>query len=107
MKADWGSTGRPDSAVTAGDWSARYTGDLLLPTTGTTYLRADVAGDLKVWVDGRLVIDNWSDTNGYTTTGTVPSTTANEDQRIVVNTGPAPAPPDWICSGDCPDRAAT
>ena len=57
---DWGN-GSPDPAIGADTFSARWTGKLEAPGSEqyTLYTQAD--DGIRVWIDGALVIDNWSD----------------------------------------------
>ena len=56
---DWGA-GSPAAAVPVDNFSARWTGSLLVPTTGS-YNFATVSDDgVRVWINGTLVIDNWT-----------------------------------------------
>ena len=55
----WG-TGRPASSVAPDTFSVRWTGRVLPATDGTWtfYVSSDDA--VRVWVDGRLVVDDWT-----------------------------------------------
>lgn len=44
-----------------GPWSARWTGSLLPPATGDYTLHTFSNDGIRLWVDGKLVIDNWTD----------------------------------------------
>lgn len=56
---DW--TGRrPDPAVPAGPFSARWTGWIEAVSSGPTTLRTVSDDGVRVWIDDRLVIDNWT-----------------------------------------------
>jgi RHS repeat-associated protein len=86
---NWGA-GVPDPALTSGSWSARYTGELLVPATGTTSFRVNLTGYARVFVGGSRIIDQWSDSNGYSTTGTI-TATGGTYQRITVEFRPGAA----------------
>jgi hypothetical protein len=55
---DWGWNS-PLEAVQADYFSARWTGKLLAPTSGT-YTFATIGDDgVRLWINGQLVIDDW------------------------------------------------
>ena len=58
---DWGS-GSPASGIPADNWSARWTRDLTLGT-GLTSFQVRVDDGVRLWVDGRLLIDEWHAAN--------------------------------------------
>lgn len=57
---NWG-TGSPDPAITSDTFSARWTGWLQIPASGsyTFYVTAD--DGVRLWVDGHLLVDQWND----------------------------------------------
>ena len=55
-----GANGLPD-AVGTGDYSARWTGTLQAEDSGVHEFAISGAGAVKVWLDGKLVIDDWTD----------------------------------------------
>lgn len=46
--------------VTRGDFGVRWTGSLVAPTTGSYTLTTVSDDGVRLWVDGRLVIDRWN-----------------------------------------------
>lgn len=56
---NWG-TGSPDSSIDGNTFSARWTGKLTVPATGryTFYTRSD--DGVRLWVNGQLLINNWT-----------------------------------------------
>jgi len=57
---DWG-TGSPDSKVDADTFSVRWMADLIAPASELfTFLTRSDDG-VRLWLDGALVIDNWTD----------------------------------------------
>ncbi|SCA62925.1 hypothetical protein SCG7109_AF_00070 [Chlamydiales bacterium SCGC AG-110-M15] len=61
--------GTPDSSrvdnvviTIPGDESVQLFGKLVAPETANYVLTASADGGVRVWIDGRLVIDNWTDT---------------------------------------------
>ena len=64
----WGTTAGPGSGVTADHFSARWTGRVEAPVTGDFRFTTVSDDGIRVWVNGQLVIDNW--TNHPPTTNT-------------------------------------
>ncbi len=64
---DWG-TGAPITGIGSDNFSVRWVGQVAAPTTDT-YTFSTISDDgIRVWLDGALVIDNW--TNHSPTTNT-------------------------------------
>jgi beta-glucosidase len=57
----FGGGPRLPEGVGPGDFSARYTGFLVPEETGNYILSISGAGGVRVWLDGKLVIDDWTD----------------------------------------------
>lgn len=57
---DWGA-GAPDSSMGADTFSVRWTGLLEAPASGTYTFYARTDDGVRLWVDGRLLIDAWLD----------------------------------------------
>lgn len=55
----WGRA-RPAPGIDAETFSVRWTGSVLAPTTGDYVFKTDSDDGVKVWIDGRLVIDQWN-----------------------------------------------
>ncbi|WP_394837388.1 glycoside hydrolase family 3 C-terminal domain-containing protein [Pendulispora rubella] len=55
---DWGNQ-PPASGVPATNWSARWTGTLHAPVTGDYPLATTSDDGSRLYLDGRLVVDNW------------------------------------------------
>jgi hypothetical protein len=55
----WG-TGRPASNVAPDTFSVRWTGRVIPPADGTWTFYASSDDAIRVWVDGRLVVDDWT-----------------------------------------------
>jgi hypothetical protein len=61
---NWGD-GSPGEGIPADGFSARWTGDVMLPAGTYAYtLTVDDGG--RVWVDGQLVVDEWHASGGAT-----------------------------------------
>jgi hypothetical protein len=57
---DWG-TGSPGAGVNADNFSARWTGRVTATSAGS-YVFQTVSDDgVRLWINGQLVIDNWTD----------------------------------------------
>ncbi|MGH8974065.1 MAG: PA14 domain-containing protein, partial [Acidimicrobiia bacterium] len=105
LSADWG-TGAPASipAANGGDgWSARFSGEITLPATGTYSFRVSSDNGVRVFVDDVLVLEAWYDLYGLSPTGTVANPTAGSRHRIRVeyyeNTGGASLELQWAPPG--------
>jgi len=59
----WGG-GSPGGAVAKKDFSARWTGRLIAPASGTYRLQAQADDGVRVWLNGALVIDHWQPHSG-------------------------------------------
>ena len=57
---DWG-TGAPGAGVGVDNFSVRWTGWIEAAATGPTQIRTVSDDGVRVWIDDRLVIDNWTD----------------------------------------------
>ncbi|QDV39733.1 PA14 domain-containing protein [Tautonia plasticadhaerens] len=57
---DWGN-GSPSSAIGADTYSARWSGQVEAPASGTFTFYTVGDDGVRLWVDGRLLVDNWSD----------------------------------------------
>jgi RHS repeat-associated protein len=64
LSANWGTSGLPAPGLTPGGWTGRYTGLIRFSTGTNNDLVVDRSGYVRVWVDDRLVIDNWFDAVG-------------------------------------------
>ncbi len=57
---DWGN-GAPASGIGTGDFSVRWTGRVEAPASGNFRFFTTSDDGVRLWVDGGLVIDNWTD----------------------------------------------
>lgn len=53
-------SGSPDARIPADNFSVRWTGRLLPPTTGSYRLHAYSDEGIRVWIDGVLAVDDWT-----------------------------------------------
>lgn len=59
---DWGR-GRPAPQVNEDNFSARWTGQLVPPESGTYQLGATADGGVRVYLDGQLLVGAWESSN--------------------------------------------
>ncbi len=79
----WG-TAAPASGLPADKWSARWSGLVEAPLTGT-YLFQVIADDsVRVWIDGELVIDAWGRAAGNATFDVHPINRSAGDRMSIV-----------------------
>src|SRR5207249_11713330 len=57
---DWG-LGPPAAGIGPDTFSARWTGQVLAVETGTYTFRTTSDDGVRLWVDGRLLVDDWTD----------------------------------------------
>src|SRR5215204_2628648 len=67
---DWGMSG-PAPAVPADDFSARWTGKLVPNVSGKYRLGATADDGLRVYLDGKLIVEDWTEHAPTTRTGEV------------------------------------
>jgi glucose/arabinose dehydrogenase len=67
---DWG-TGSPDPRIAPDTWSARWTGKVTAKVSGThTFITGSDDG-VRLWVNGVLIVDNWTDHAPTENSGTI------------------------------------
>jgi hypothetical protein len=64
---DWG-TGSPAPEVPANRFSARWVRDINVPTAGSYQFAVTADDGVRLWVDGELLVDDWSVQPAQTTT---------------------------------------
>ena len=70
MNFDWGMS-NPAPGIPADDFSARWTGKLTAPTSGKYRFGAIADDGVRVYVDGKLIAEDWTDHAPATITGEV------------------------------------
>ena len=64
---DWG-TGSPDASVPNDHFTARWTGNITVPSSAGDVILAATSDDgVRAWLDGKLCIDNWGPNDAVTT----------------------------------------
>lgn len=53
--------GSPDTVIPRDNFSVRWTGKIIAPSTGTYRLGASTDDGVRLWVDGKLLIESWFD----------------------------------------------
>jgi len=98
---DWGY-GSPDPAIPVDHFSARWTGQVLAPTGGTYTFATNSDDGSRLWVNGQLVVNQWSDHAPTEASGTI-MLAAGQRYSIVMesyeNTGGALAQLRWTEPG--------
>ncbi|HET7302107.1 MAG TPA: PA14 domain-containing protein, partial [Candidatus Saccharimonadales bacterium] len=70
----------------SGMWGMRLSGKMRLPATGTYSFRINSDGGARMWIDDKLVIDDWKDSGARNhPTGTFSETIANKPHRVVID----------------------
>jgi YVTN family beta-propeller protein len=79
----WG-TGSPSSRVNRNNFSARWTGTILAPATGTYRFQTVSDDGVRLWVNGVQLINNWSAHSSATDTSGVINLVAGTRYSITV-----------------------
>jgi RHS repeat-associated protein len=84
VNANW--TSPPPGLTSTTNWAARFTGEILLPSTGTYTFWTDSDDGSRLFIDDQLVVDFWSDhAMNMSSAGTFNNSTANTRHRIRVD----------------------
>ena len=67
---DWASSA-PDPAVQADNFSVRWSGQVMAPVTGTYTFTTTSDDGVRLYVNGQLLIDNWTDHAVVQNSGTI------------------------------------
>jgi hypothetical protein len=78
------ANGAPASGVPADNFSVRWTGQLSVPTTGRYTIGFNGNDGFRVYVDGSLLIDSWTDHNPAVYKSRTVSLTGGRNASIVV-----------------------
>jgi glucose/arabinose dehydrogenase len=66
----WGAAA-PATGIAPDTFSARWAGTVLPPTSGTYTFFTESDDGVRLWVDGRLLVDNWTDHSRTENSGTI------------------------------------
>ncbi len=94
---NWGSSA-PLAGISADHFSARWTGRITAPTTGTYTLYTQSDDGVRLWVDDQLLIDNWQDHSSKQDSQTITMNAGvkyNIRMEYYENTGNAVAQLSW------------
>jgi hypothetical protein len=99
---DWGS-GSPGPGVATNSFSARWTGQIEIPATGSYRFQTLSDDGVRVYVDGVRIINNWS--NHSATRNTSSARTYTEGRHTITveyyeNTGSAVMKLYWLLPGN-------
>ncbi len=73
--------GSPAAVIPVDHFSARWTGTLVAPTSGRWELRLRADDGVRLWLDGKLVLEDWSD-HGARTVATIVPLRAGEPHAV-------------------------
>lgn len=79
----WGN-GSPGAAVPRDNFSARWTGQVQAPATGSYTFYAVSDQGIRVWVNGALVVDDWTAHSSREKAGTPISLTAGQKYSVKI-----------------------
>ncbi len=83
VDVDWG-TNAPGPGISADNFSARWSGQLTAPSSGNYRLQTVSDDGVRVWVNGTLLVDNWTLHPPTTDTSPVLSLVAGQRYDITV-----------------------
>ena len=78
---DWGQ-GSPDPAVSVDNFSVRWTGQVDVPRADTYTFIATTDDGSRLWVDGKLIVDAWTDHSKRDDMGSVALTAGKHQIRF-------------------------
>jgi RHS repeat-associated protein len=80
---DWGG-GSPDPSVAADNFSVRWRGSVQATTSGTYTFYTESDDGVRLWVNGQLLVDNWTDHAPTENSGTI-SLTAGQRYDVLLD----------------------
>jgi hypothetical protein len=67
---NWG-TGSPDPSISANNFAVRWSGEVVIPITGTYTFHTQSDDGIRLWVNNEQLIDNWTDHGNAHDDGTI------------------------------------
>lgn len=98
---DWG-TGAPIAGIDVDTFSVRWTGQILIPTTGVYTFYTTTDDGVRFWVNGQLLIDHWNNQGPTEYNGSITLTAGqkyNVQMEYFENVGGASARLQWSGPG--------
>ena len=99
---NWGSAS-PGAGVPTDNYSVRWTGSIVIPTTGSYRFQTESDDGVRLTLNGSQVINNWTDHSATTDTTAAASYTAGQVVTVVMEyyekTGSAVARLRWLKPG--------
>jgi YD repeat-containing protein len=84
LNRNWGAVS-PDPSLTAGNWSARYVGQITFPSAGSYTFTLDAPNGVRMYIDDTKYIDDWATTpTASKRTFTYTATAAGQVKRVRV-----------------------
>jgi len=80
---DWGS-GAPGAGVNADNFAVRWTGKVVVPTTGSYNFQTESDDGVRLTVGGQPLIDNWTDHAPATDTSPAVNLTAGQEVDVTL-----------------------
>ena len=68
---NWGDPGGPDTSVGDDNFSCRWTGEVEAPFTETYTFYTNSDDGVRLWVDGKQLVNNWTDHGATENRGTI------------------------------------
>ena len=68
---NWGDPGGPDTAVGVDQFSARWTGEVEAAFTETYTFYTNSDDGVRLWINGQLLVNNWTDHSPTENSGTI------------------------------------
>ena len=85
VRSDWTDTASPAPGIPAGRFSIRLAGQITFPHAGNYNLETHVDDGARLWIDDRLVIDNWADGGPRPAKGDYNNTVAGSTHKIRID----------------------
>ena len=80
---NWGDPGGPDPSVGDNNFSARWTGEVQAAYTETYTFYTNSDDGVRLWIDGQLIIENWTDHATTENRGTIDLVAGNSYSLVM------------------------